>query len=236
MPHTPKTGVAWPERGEQVTITFPNSKSDAVRSHVLEHIAQPRPQLLLAAPLLDGEVTVAATGEAILMRWQSKKGMHSLAGTVAGFVNTGVAAWRVNIGDGERAEAAEEAEGASEGESVEEANRRRHVRVSTRRHVDVVAAGRKLRVECLDLSESGIRCRWRGDPFWAPSRASSVIVSLEIGSGRPITLTGSVVWVRPGGGGVEFSVAFTHLDESPKAIQFLRRYVVTLERNQLQSN
>jgi len=230
MSHAPITGPDLPERGEQVIVTFPNSKSDSVPSYVLGHITNPRPHLLLAAPVLNGEVTVVAKGEAILIRWQSKKKMHNLHGTVEGLVDTGIAAWRVGVG------AVGEAEGpevVGEVESIEATNRRRHVRVPMHGHVDVIAAGRKLRAETIDISESGVRCRWRGDRFWAPSRASSVIVSLEIGSGRPITLTGTIVWVRPSDQGVEFSVAFTHLNESPKAIQLLRRYVVTLERRQL---
>jgi hypothetical protein len=164
------------------------------------------------------------------MQWQSRKETRSFPGTVDGFVNTGVSAWRVSLGPVGEVDGAEV---VGEVESVEAVNRRRHVRVPMRRHVDVIAAGRKLRVESIDISESGIKCRWRGDPFWAPSRASSVIVSLEMGSGRPVTLTGSIVWVRPGGQGVEFSVAFTHLNESPKTIQLLRNYVVALERKQL---
>jgi hypothetical protein len=233
MSHTRITGVDLPARGEQIILTFPNSKSGAVRTSVLEHLAQPRPGLLLAAPLLDGEVTVVAKGEAILMQWQSKSRMHSLPGIFHSLVDSGVAAWRVDVGQDERAEAVAQSDPVEEDESVEAINRRRHVRVPMRGRADVVSGGRKLRVETLDISESGVRCRWAGDRFWAPSRASSVIVSLAIGAGRPVTLTGSVVWVRRGDQGVEFSVAFTHLDESPKTIQLLRRYVVALDRNQL---
>ncbi len=233
MSHTPITGFDLPARGEQVTITFPNSNSGSVQTHVLEHIAQPRASLLLAAPLLDGEVTVVAQGEAILMRWQSRNKEHSLPGTFDSLVDTGVAAWRVGVGQVEGAEMVGQSDPVEEAGSAEAKNRRRHVRVPMRGRMDVITGGRKLRVETIDISESGVRCRWRGDRFWAPSRSSSVIVSLEIGSGRPVTLTGSVVWVRSGDRGVEFSIAFTHLNESPKTIQLLRRYVVALDRNQL---
>jgi PilZ domain len=231
--HTPITGGDWPECGEAVIIAFPNSKSDSLRSRVIEHIAQPRPHLLLAAPMIDGEATVASKGEAILMQWESQKVMRSLAGTVDGFVNTRVAAWRVYVGDVERAEAVVGVETVREVRSVETINRRRHVRVPIKRRAEVIAAGRRASVETIDISESGVRCRWRGDPFWVPSRGSSVVVSLAIGSGQPIALSGSVVRVRPGREGAELSVAFSHHNESSKTVQVLRRYVVALERRQL---
>jgi len=227
------TGDVWPEGGEGVIITFPNSKSVSLRSHVLERIAEPRPHLLLAAPLLDGEVTLAAKGEAILMHWQSKKATHSLAGTVDGFVDSGIAAWRVSIGEADGAKAADDAVEISATAPGEEINRRRHVRVPIRRRAEVVAAGKRLNVETIDISEGGIRCRWRGDAFWAPSRGSSLIVSLAVGPGRPIALSGSVVRVRPVPEGVELSVAFTHDNDSAQTVQSLRRYVVALERRQL---
>jgi hypothetical protein len=233
MPHTPITGGDWPQCGEGVIIAFPNSNSDPLRSYVIEHIAQPRPHLLLAAPLIDGEATVAAKGEAILVQWQSKKVMRSLGGTVDGFVDTGIAAWRVSVGEVGGAKAVDRVHAVSEVASVEAINRRRHVRVPIRRRVEVITAGRKISVETIDISESGVRCRWRGDSLWVPSTGSSVTVSLEIGPGRPITLNGSVVRLRPASGGAELSVAFAHLNESSQTVQLLRRYIVALERRQL---
>jgi hypothetical protein len=236
MSDTPITAGEWPDRGEGLIITFPKSTSDSLRSHVLDHIAQPRPHLLLAAPLLDGEVTVASKGEAILLRWPSDTVMHSLAGTVDGFVDTGPAAWRVSVGADGEAEGAVAVGGVGKVREVaagEAINHRRHVRVPIRRRAELIAAGRRGSVETIDISESGVRCRWRGDPFWVPSRASSVVVSLEIGSGRPITLPGSVVRVRPGREGAELIVAFTHHNESSQSVQLLRRYVVALERRQI---
>jgi len=260
-----------PERGERIVIVFPKSKSGSLSSQVLDHLTEPRLHLLLAAPLIDGEVTAAAKGEAILMRWQSAKGMHTLPGTVDGFVNNGVAAWRVGVdavdpGDVGVARGPVEATGPIEAngtvpatreidtvasvepvghvEAADGSNRRRHIRVSMQRRVDVIAAGMRHTVESIDISESGIRCRWRGDPFWKPAAAgsaiegpfqksSSVTVCIDTGSGHPLTLPGSIVRVRRGGQGVEFSVAFSRLSDSVKKIQMLRRYIVTLERRQL---
>lgn len=258
MSHTPIRGFEFPGRGERVVITFPKSKSGSLWTYVLDHMAETRTHILLAAPLLEGEVAVVAKGEALLMRWQSEEGMHSLAGTVDSFVDIGTAAWRVVVGEVARAGGVGEVSAVGEVEragavgevsavgKVERAgavgevqaigatNRRRHVRVGMQGHVDVFAAGIRHSVEAVDISESGIRCRWRGNPSWVPfQRNSSVMISLDVGSDRPITLTGSILRVRPGGQGVEFSVAFTRLDESPKKIQLLRRYVLTLERKQL---
>jgi hypothetical protein len=232
MPHTPTPGD-WPECGEGLIISFPKSKADALRSQVIEHIAEPRPRLLLAAPLVDGEVTVAAKGEAILMQWRSKEVRQSLAGAVDGFVDRPIAAWRVSVGEVEGPAPVNRIVTVGEVAPAEAINRRRHVRVPVRRRAELIAAGRKATVETIDISESGVRCRWRGDPFWAPSRGSPVSVSLDIGAGRPIILHGSVVRLRRASEGVELSVAFSQLHESSKTVQLLRRYVIALERRQL---
>ena len=68
MPPPPIPGLQLPERGERIVIVFPKSKSGSLSSQVLDHLTEPRLHLLLAAPLIDGEVTAAAKGEAILMR------------------------------------------------------------------------------------------------------------------------------------------------------------------------
>ena len=237
MPNAPITSD-WPESGEGITITFPKSKSDPLRSHVLEHVAQPEPHLLLAAPIVDGEATVASNGEAILMKWQSNRATRSLAGTVDGFVDRPIAAWRVSVGEVgrrpvDRSRPVDQVDAVTEGAPAATTNRRRHVRVPLKRRVEIIVAGRKTTCETVDISESGVRCRWRGDPFWAPSRGSSVTVSLEISPGRPVALTGNVVRVRTVSGEAELSVAFTHRHESSQTVQLLRRYVVALERRQL---
>jgi hypothetical protein len=152
--------------------------------------------------------------------------MHVLAGTVDSFVDSDVVAWRVGV------------------EGVDVTNRRRHIRVPAEGHIDITIGGTRLSIELIDISESGVRCRWRDDDFPGSDAESSereralqealgVTVAIDISPDQRLTLPGSVAWVREGDQGVEFSVAFVCLNEDDKMTELLRRHVLTLEREQL---
>jgi hypothetical protein len=198
-------------------------------SYVLEHVSEPWQHLLLAAPFRGSEATAAVSGETLSMRWHSERGVHVLAGSVYSSVEDEVFAWRVDVND------------------VVLTNRRRHVRVPVEGQVDIVLCGKCETIELVDISESGVRCRWCDDNG-SPSdkacvereesihEASAITVIIQIGADEVLTLCGSVAWVREADHGVEFSVAFIGLDENDKETKSLRMHVLTLQREQLRRN
>jgi hypothetical protein len=216
----------WPEPLKRLTIIFPKSQCGLLQSYVLACVSEPKPHLLLAAPFREEEATAAVSGETLLMQWHSERGLHVLAGKVGSFVGGEVIGWRVDVDD------------------VEVTNRRRHVRVPADGHLEIMAGGKCRTIELIDISESGVRCRWRDDDASSSNggslekvaciyEASTVGVTIHISTDVCLNLAGSVARVQEADQGVEFSVVFVGLDENDKSAESLRKYICALQREQM---